>query len=246
VPHEVWVYEESHYRYLSFIVPGKETQTCIDLNNPSRVVYDYQKIILASLFTIKKPSKICIIGLGGGSLALACHKLFPETAIENIEFNPIIVECAKKYFNFEENQHIKIFLQDGVKYLKELPKDSLYDVIIIDAFDEFYIPKAFLTVDFVKDLYEHLSPNGIALINTFKKASSYEQETKLYQHVFGSMYNLEYSYSFEGNRVIFVRKGEIEGMNNFKNNIYQHVEEINSLNLNIYKLISCISVLYSK
>jgi spermidine synthase len=238
-PHlTLWVYEDKQYRYLSFVRPGKETQTCIDLQDPERVVYAYQKIILSSLFLLKKPERLCLIGLGGGSLAVAISKLFPNAIIDNVELNPEVLECAKNFFDFKETEKMRVYLEDGVRYLKDLHPDALYDAIIVDAFDRCYIPKDFLTTEFVGNLYRHLKPQGLALLNSFRHAPSAERELKLYQNSFDRVENLTIPFFLEGNRVLLSIKGEVENFQCIKRRVYQSIDRVTQLGIPAEKILS--------
>jgi spermidine synthase len=240
-----WVYEESGYRYLSFVQPGRETQTCLDLKKPTRVVFEYQKLMIACLLTRPSPKRICIIGLGGGSLATALRRLYPEVIIDNVELNAHVVECAERFFSFKQDKQMRVHLTDGVQYLKTLSSDNLYDAIIIDAFDALYIPKEFLTESFVQSVYTQLQPQGIALMNTFKDSSTYKLETHLYQHVFGQVYQPTFPFSLNGNRVIFVSKSSLPAFKSIKQRVYQAQHQLRLLGLIPDKLLSVIVKLSS-
>jgi len=202
----VWIYQYSHYRCISFVPPGYEAQTCIDLRKPKHIMFGYQKMILAGLISVPNPQRICIIGMGGGALPSAIADLYPEALIDNIELNPKMSEYAKDFFYFQESKNMTLHIQDGCQYIKDLPDHICYDAIIVDAFNKNYIPEAFLRLDFVNSIYRHLSVKGVALINTFSNAPTHDLETNLYTTVFKNISDLTPLVAGEGNRVIFASK----------------------------------------
>ena len=236
----LWVFEENSKRYLSFVPPGRETQTCLDLNNPDRVVYGYQQVILGCTLTLPEPKSICIVGLGGGALAKALHQLYPSARIDNIELNPDVLQCAEQFFQFKQNENVRVVIANGIDYFKNLPSDLYYDIIIMDAFDSLYIPPEFLTVPFVKSVYDHLSDQGAVFVNTFKRSTFYEREMRLYHHVFGSLYQPEMPLTWDGNRVLMAIKDKFVSYKETKRAAYRLQAVYEKMEMNIDRVLGCI------
>ena len=60
------VEDERNLRCLKFTLVRKNSrQTCMDRNNPQRLVFDYAKMTLSALLLKPDPERILIIGLGG-------------------------------------------------------------------------------------------------------------------------------------------------------------------------------------
>ncbi|WPY00450.1 SAM-dependent methyltransferase [Candidatus Trichorickettsia mobilis] len=201
----IWVYDSADLkRCLSFVPPGQVIQSCMMTSEPDKLIFDYAKMVLGTLYLNKNPKKILMIGLGGGSVAKALYTILPSVKLDIVEINPDIPALAKKYFAFQEDDHTRIFVEDGFDFIKNSHHNS-YDIVIIDAFTKDYVPPSFLTLEFVKNVQNVLKPNGVVAVNTFKNNSYYELESKLYKEIFGDFFNL---ISLE-TRVIIAKKGEL-------------------------------------
>lgn len=193
-----WIYETNNERCLSFLQPPTNIpQSCIKLDNLDLLVFDYCKMMLATLYFKPNPQKILIIGLGGGSLPNALIKLLPSTQIDIVEIDKEVVTIAKNYFSFKPTGNVKIFIEDGFEFVQKVPAES-YDLIFIDAFIEDYVPSSFLTLDFVSNVKRILTKTGIVSVNGFgKKNKRYRLESQLYKNTFNNITNLT-----SNNRVI--------------------------------------------
>jgi len=219
-----YVYEENGETCLSFLeLPTRINQSCIYSQSPSKLVFDYTKMVLAPLFINPNPQKILIIGLGGGSVPRALNKILPNAYVDVVEIDPEISVIAKKYFEFKESEKVKLHIQDGFEFVKNSKPDN-YDIVIIDAFTDDYVPKSFLTKEFVSNIHKILTNDGIVAVNTFSiRNSNYKLESKLYNQVFGEFINLN-----SGCRVIIASKNELpdkakikENAENWRNPFFQ-------------------------
>ena len=72
------VEDERNLRCLKFtLVRENSRQTCMDRNDPQRLVFDYAKMTLSALLLKPDPERILIIGLGGGTLPMALRDICP-------------------------------------------------------------------------------------------------------------------------------------------------------------------------
>lgn len=200
---KIWVYEYKTRRCLSFSKPPSATnQSCIYLDYPQKLVFDYQKVIMAGLYLQPNPRNILIIGLGGGTVVRALQSILPLSAIDVVEINPSIVGVAKKYFAFQDNEHIRIFHQDGFDFVVTASnRNQKYDLIIVDAFDEEYVPQSMLSETFISALRHILAGDGLVVVNTFMKSAYNDLENELYYKYFGSFYDIHFT-----NRIIMAGK----------------------------------------
>jgi len=114
----------------------------------------------------QKPSlSVALIGLGAGTLANYAR---PADAYDFYEINPAAVRIAQEWFDNlttckagEQN----ILLGDARLRMEQLPKDKLYDVIVLDAFTGGSVPIHLLTREAFQIYREHLKPDGHIAIN---------------------------------------------------------------------------------
>ena len=148
----VWVYEyDTTIRCLSFIPPHNIIQSCMTSDDPNKLLYDYSKMVFGGLYLNKYPKNILMIGLGGATIPKALNVLLPFAKLDIVEINGDLAEIAQKYFAFQPNDNTNIFIEDGFSFVKRTKAES-YDLIIVDVFDNDYIPPPFLTLEFVKNI----------------------------------------------------------------------------------------------
>ncbi|MFK7973849.1 MAG: spermidine synthase [Rickettsiaceae bacterium] len=153
-------------------------------------MHGYAKLFLSTLFFVDHPKRILIIGLGGGSVQKALNRLLPNAYIDTVELNQDLPALVQQYFHYQEDKHNKIFIQDGIDFVKEVKPDQ-YDIILLDAFDKDYIPSGFLTDEFMQNVKNLLTHNGVIAINSFAKSKLEQLESSLFKNNFGDYYNMQ-------------------------------------------------------
>ncbi|WP_246037004.1 spermidine synthase [Thalassotalea litorea] len=203
----IFVEDKQNIRCLKFSVKRKvSSQSCIDKDEPNRLVFDYTKFVFTGLLANPNPEKVLIIGLGGGTLSNSLQLLFPDIKIDNVEIDPAVVTVAKEYFDFKESENIQTFNQDGRIFIKRAALKKLqYDLIILDAFNGEYIPEHLLTREFLQETKSLLSDHGVVVANTFSSSLLFHHETATYHDVFGDFYTVSKSNN-AGNRIILAGK----------------------------------------
>ena len=196
---EVLVYEDGDTRCLCFTkLCAIGRQTCVDLKQPDRLVFEYTQMMLGALFLKPEPHSVLIIGLGGGTLPRTLEKLLPGADIDVVEIDPSVVAVAQQYFGFRTDERIHLTVQDGRAYVRaSLRGSKRYELIMLDAYEHQYIPEHMLTREFLTEVRSLLQPGGIVAANTFSSSRLYHNESVTYASVFGVFYNLR-----SGNRVI--------------------------------------------
>ena len=89
---------------------GDRNQTCMMLDDPNRLVFDYTRMSFAGLLLQQAPQSILVIGLGGGSIPMTFADLFPSAQIDVIEIDDAVVKVAKEYFQFQSLSGAQIAL----------------------------------------------------------------------------------------------------------------------------------------
>jgi spermidine synthase len=187
------VEDNYNLRCLKFNVKTSKTnQSCLYINDPQKLVFNYTKLLFSSLLLLDKaPENILIIGLGGGTMSNTLHQLYPQARIENVEIDPAVIKVARQYFSFFENDKVTSKVQDGRIYVKRAAmKEQTFDWIILDAFNGDYIPEHLLTKEFLEETKSLLSTNGVLSANTFSVSDLYAHESATYKAVFGDFFNV--------------------------------------------------------
>src|SRR5262249_34785739 len=133
--------------------------------------------------------------------------------IEVVELDPSVVKIAHGYFGYQEGTKTKVIVEDGRVFIKRTKlSGNQYDLIILDAFTDEYIPEHMMTREFIKEVKTVLAPNGVLAANTINTSRLYDNESVTYKSVFPTFFNLRMT-----NRVIIARNGELP--------TYQELEE---------------------
>ncbi|XP_052732304.1 uncharacterized protein LOC108342913 isoform X2 [Vigna angularis] len=75
-----------------------------------------------------KMVKAVIIGLGAGLLPMFLHGCVPFLEIETVELDPVIVDIAKDYFSFMEDERLKVHIADGIQFVQEIDNSGVAQI----------------------------------------------------------------------------------------------------------------------
>ena len=131
----------------------------------SGMYYDYCMAApyMAGLHTKERPLDVLVLGMGSGTFAGQCDRYFEGIQTEGVEIDRKITDLA--YDLFELPDHIKVTTYDGRAYLEALSDDKVYDVIMVDAYQDITIPFQMSTVEFFSLIKEHLTSDGVMVVN---------------------------------------------------------------------------------
>ncbi|XP_072130362.1 eEF1A lysine and N-terminal methyltransferase isoform X2 [Mobula birostris] len=116
---------------------------------------------------------LLVIGLGGGSLPLFIHDFFSQSTIDAIEIDPEMLEVATRWFEFSQDNRMKVILADGLHYIRTLADEGSgsYDVIMFDVDSKDATlgmncpPPAFVDRAFLQKVRSLLAPRGLFILN---------------------------------------------------------------------------------
>lgn len=188
----ILVRDQGRERCLLFTVKRADrNQTCIDLDNPDRLIFPYARMMLAGLLVTPEPERILMVGLGGGTLPRVFHDLAPGAQQDLIEIDPAVVRVAREFFAFEELDGIVVHVRDARVFVKRARANGeTYDYIMLDAFTGDYIPEHLLTQEFLEEVRAVLAPGGVVVANTFMSSGLYDHESATYAAVFDTVAEL--------------------------------------------------------
>ncbi len=227
------IYEgDSSYNYIQVLQEGdyrllrlNEGQGVHSVYHPTELNFNgpWEQVLSAPFFNpspVERTSikKISILGLAAGTTAREAFSVFPNVKIDGIEIDPKIVEVGKKYFDMN-NPNLNVIIQDGRWALSKTEKQ--YDIISVDAYRPPYIPWHMTTREFFQVVYDHLSDQGVMVINIGRGPTDRRLVDALastIQTVFPTIYISDLSDSF--NTLLFATKQETD-LQNFLENYLQ-------------------------
>ena len=167
--------------------PNRNTTHCLLLNegqgihsvyNPEQVTtggtWDYFTIapfFNAPPFSADRVKRLAIVGLAGGSIARLYTEFYGPLPIDGIEIDPKIVEVGREYFGMT-SPNLNVIVGDGRAAIANSPHK--YDVIALDAFRVPYIPWHLTTREFMQELRDHLTADGVIAINVGRTRTDYQ------------------------------------------------------------------------
>ncbi len=203
------VSEKAGKRCLIFSVKRQErNQTCIYIDDPTRIVFPYVRMTFAGLLVNPEPTRGLMIGMGGGTISTVLTSIYPDLTMDLVEVDQAVVNVATEYFGFRKTDQIDVHVADGRVFTRRaLLKKEQYDLIILDAFTGEYIPEHLMTVEFLENIKNLLTPDGVLIANTFWGSALYHHESVTYSTVFGPLFSLKMPGT--GNRVIVASRAEL-------------------------------------
>lgn len=121
---------------------------------------------VAPAFSKGKPSRILVVGLGGGTSARDYQQRFPEAEVVAVEIDAGVVEVARNQFGLPASVHVHV--EDARTFFAR--DQGRYDLVVVDAFQFPYVPFQLTTREFFEDVRRHLRDGGALMINVGRKA----------------------------------------------------------------------------
>lgn len=168
----VWERETS-YQYAR-VVQDDEGERRLELNEGQAVhsIYrpgtyltgDYWDEMLVLPFAARQtaPRSVAILGSAAGTTARAYGHFFPQARVDAVEIDGEIAEVGRRLFGLG-GPRLHLHTADARPYLRAT--DRRFDVIVVDAYRQPYIPFYLSTREFFASVREHLAPGGVVLVN---------------------------------------------------------------------------------
>lgn len=239
--HTIFVIEEDGERCLKFSLTKKRRgQSCIDLGNPSRLLFSYTKMATAGLLLNPDPKRILVIGLGAGTLPTLFSDVYPNAQIVAVEIDAAVVRVAKTHFSFVVQPNMEIQKQDARVFVRRaVQREDQFDVIVLDAFTGVYVPEHLMTMEFLEDLSVLLGESGVLISNTFSRGRLYDHESATYAAVFGEFFNLKRFGS--GNRIVIATESKLPSKRILRKRAVQLHRRLRSYGVDVRSYVSGMS-----
>lgn len=108
------------------------------------------------------PERIAVLGNAAGTTARSYGHYFPQTHVDGVEIDPELAEIGRRYFDMT-NPNLTVHNEDARPWLRA--SDGDFDVIIVDAYRQPYIPFYLATKEFFELARDRLAPDGMVIVN---------------------------------------------------------------------------------
>lgn len=160
-------------------------ESAVDLDNPLRQVIPYTSTLFAGIFFKNNPSKVLMIGLGGGGFNRLFNAAFPGAILQSVELDPVALQLANKHMGFRETDKNLVSILDGRLFIRKTKKK--WDWIILDAFRGGEVPFHLKTKEFYAETKKSLSYGGIVISNLHFGNLLYYSDVKTLQSSFSQV-----------------------------------------------------------
>lgn len=167
-------------------------QSIVHPSDPGHLELPYARVLPACFAFRPAASRVLIVGLGGGTLPRFLHHHFPAMKIDVVEIDPDVVELAREYCGFVEDERLGAVVDDGRDFI-EAAEPGGYDAIVLDSFDSESIPPHLTTCEFLTAVHTALSPAGVVIANIWGRTHNplFEAMLRTYREVFPQLYVLD-------------------------------------------------------
>jgi spermidine synthase len=107
--------------------------------------------------------RVAILGNAAGTTARALGVYYPRAEIDGVELDPAVSRVGRRYFGLEDNPRLTVHDADARPFLRST--DRRYDLIVVDAYHQPYVPFYLATREFFSLMRERLAPGGIVALN---------------------------------------------------------------------------------
>jgi spermidine synthase len=140
----------------------------VDLDDSTFLNYDYERIYRDVAVRYGKARvRVSAFFLGGGSYTFPRWLMaqWPGSVPVVAEIDPLVVEANHRALGLPRDTPIKTLLGDARNSVDDLRPGDRFDFFFGDAFNDLSVPYHLTTVEFSRQVHEHLAPDGAYLVN---------------------------------------------------------------------------------
>ena len=119
-------------------------------------------IVLPFAALQEAPERVAILGNAAGTAARMYGHYFPGTRVDGVEIDGELTEIGRRYFDLG-GPDLHTHTADARTWLRQ--SDGGFDVIVVDAYRQPYIPFYMATREFFELVRDRLAPGGTVIVN---------------------------------------------------------------------------------
>lgn len=164
--------KESRYQFIEIVQNGPERDLLLNEGiakhsewRPGTVLTgDEWDMFLTVPPLLGRPVRsVAVLGNAGGTTARAYSAFYPTAAMDGVELDPAVSEAARRFMGLGRIRRLRVITADARPWLAS--EHRRFDVIVVDAYQQPYIPFYLATQQFFRIVRSHLRPGGIVALN---------------------------------------------------------------------------------
>jgi predicted membrane-bound spermidine synthase len=143
---------------------GSSSAEYVDTGEPAHDYVSVSQRLVEPM--IDDAGSMLVLGGAGLSVPVAFEHRRPGLEITVVEIDPVVTRLAARYFSYGEGSYpdIRVIHEDARVFLRS--SDERFDLVYLDVFDNLLtVPWTLVTVDALRDMAGHLSPEGLFVAN---------------------------------------------------------------------------------
>ena len=170
---------------------GGARQSISKPGQPEYLGFAYTKVAFVGLSLVDNPRRMLVVGVGGGTMPMFLRKFYPDATIDAVDIDGDVIQVARDYFGFREDEKLKAHVGDGRAFIENTREH--YDVIFLDAFGTRNVPPPLATVEFMRAVRRAVTPRGIVVGNIWGRGANpiFDNMARTYVEVFDDVYMLD-------------------------------------------------------
>jgi len=165
--------KETDYQYAR-VVEESDGERILELNEGQAVHSEYrpgewltgdywdEMLVLPFAAGAGAPRSVAILGNAAGTTARAYGHFFPRTRVDAVEIDGALTDVGRRLFDLH-GPNLHTYTADARPFLRRSKRR--YDLIVVDAYRQPYIPFYLATREFFALARRHLTPRGMIVIN---------------------------------------------------------------------------------
>ena len=107
--------------------------------------------------------RVAILGNAAGTTARALGVYYPKAEIDGVELDAAVSRVGRRFFGLGDNPRLTVHDADARPFLRRT--ERRYDLVVVDAYHQPYVPFYLATREFFRLVREKLTPGGIVALN---------------------------------------------------------------------------------
>ena len=140
-------------------------ESAVDLADPNKLIVPYVEMLFAAAIFQPNPTRVLMIGLGGGTFNRVFTQAYPQASLVTVELDRKVQQLATEHMGFETSERNSVTIADGRRFVRRNQDRATYDWLIVDAYKGNTVPPHLKTVEFYREIARCLTPGGVAAFN---------------------------------------------------------------------------------